>query len=133
MMDFDIKADDGRILMKSLSGGNIQKSILAREFSQKPRLLIASQPSRGLDINSTQYVHERIIEQRDAGVATLLVSAELSEIMKICDRIGVIYNGQIDVILKNQSNLSEKKIGYFMLGLHKKEDKNAKRFHQSKK
>ena len=77
-----------------LSGGNQQKLILAREFSQTPRLIIASQPTRGLDIGATAYVHQRLLEERDRGAAILLISADLDEIMLLSDRILVMYNGR---------------------------------------
>jgi len=78
----------------SLSGGNQQKVIVAREFSRPIKLLIASQPTRGLDVGSIEYIHGRIIEKRDQGTAILLVSTELDEIMALSDRIAVMFRGQ---------------------------------------
>jgi ABC-type uncharacterized transport system ATPase subunit len=99
----------------NLSGGNQQKVVLAREFSEDPALLIASQPTRGLDVGAAQFVHERLVEKRDAGTAILLVSAELDEIMALSDRIAVMYEGQIMEIF-NAGEASEDQIGLLMTG-----------------
>ena len=79
----------------SLSGGNQQKVIVARELSRPVKLLIASQPTRGLDVGSIEFIHHRIVQARDAGAAVLLISAELDEIMSLSDRIAVMYKGKI--------------------------------------
>ncbi len=92
---FDIRTPGPDIDGGNLSGGNQQKMIVAREFSRKPRLLIAAQPTRGIDVGSIEFIHSQIIEQRDAGAAVLLVSAELDEIMALSDRIAVLYKGEI--------------------------------------
>jgi ABC-type uncharacterized transport system ATPase subunit len=92
---FDVRTPSIRTPTASLSGGNQQKVIVAREFSRPIRLLIAAQPTRGLDVGSIEYIHSRIIEKRDAGCAVLLVSTELDEIMSVADRIAVMYRGQI--------------------------------------
>ena len=81
--------------MGTLSGGNQQKVILAREVGREVRVLVASQPTRGLDVGSIEFVHRRIIEERDKGVAVLLVSSELDEIYALSDRIAVMYEGRI--------------------------------------
>lgn len=92
---FNVKTPSQVTPVKSLSGGNIQKLILARELSRKPRVLIAAQPTRGLDIGATEYVHKRLLDQRQEGTATLLISEDLDEIQALSDRIVVIYEGQI--------------------------------------
>ena len=94
MDDFDVRAPNPFVRASVLSGGNQQKLILAREFSQTPHLVIASQPTRGLDIGATADVHQRLLEERDRGAAILLISADLDEILLLCDRILVMYNGQ---------------------------------------
>jgi len=94
MEDFDVRAPSPFVRASTLSGGNQQKLILARELSQTPRLIIASQPARGLDIGATAYVHQRLMEERDRGGAILLISTDLDEIMLLSDRILVMYNGQ---------------------------------------
>jgi simple sugar transport system ATP-binding protein len=92
---FDVRTPSVETSGGSLSGGNQQKMVVAREFGRPIRLLIAAQPTRGLDVGSIEYIHNQIIAQRDAGVAVLLVSAELDEIMALSDRIAVIYQGEI--------------------------------------
>ena len=91
---FDVRAPGPFVRASALSGGNQQKLILARELSQAPRLIIASQPTRGLDIGAAAYVHQRLLAERDRGAGILLISADLDEIMLLSDRILVIYNGQ---------------------------------------
>jgi ABC-type uncharacterized transport system ATPase subunit len=92
---FSIKTPSLDTPLKNLSGGNIQKLILARELSRRPRVLIAAQPTRGVDIGATEYIHERLLEQRDSGTAILLISEDLDEIQELSDLIAVIYEGRI--------------------------------------
>lgn len=121
--DFDIRTESEEFLAGSLSGGNLQKVVIARELSKAPKLLIASQPTRGVDIGAIEFIHRKIIKQRDDGAAVLLLSAELSEVMSLSDRIGVIYKGDLVAILENDGSLTEEEIGYYMLGLKKQEKK----------
>ena len=101
-----------------MSGGNQQKAIIGREFDQNPDLLIAVQPTRGLDVGSIEYIHKRLIEQRDSGKAVLLVSLELDEILDLSDRITVIHNVTlIDTV--EASATDEKEIGLMMAGCRK--------------
>ena len=93
--EFDVRTPSVETSGGSLSGGNQQKMVVAREFGRPIQLLIAAQPTRGIDVGSIEFIHGRIIEQRDAGVAVLLVSAELDEIMALSDRIAVMYHGEI--------------------------------------
>ncbi len=93
--DFDIRTPSEYLPAGNLSGGNQQKTIVARELSRPIKLLIAAQPTRGLDVGSIEYIHQQIVKMRDAGCAVLLVSAELDEIMALSDRIAVMYRGQI--------------------------------------
>jgi len=99
----------------TLSGGNQQKVVLAREFSENPDLLIAAQPTRGLDIGAAQFVHERLVEKRDTGAAILLVSAELDEIFALSDRIAVLYEGQIMGVF-HAGVVDEEEVGLLMTG-----------------
>jgi simple sugar transport system ATP-binding protein len=92
---FEIKTPGTATPIKSLSGGNIQKLILARELADQPRVLIASQPTRGVDIGATEYIHRRLLEERDHGTAVLLISEDLDEVMALSDRIVVMYDGRI--------------------------------------
>ena len=93
--EFDVRTTSAGTPVGTLSGGNQQKVILARELAREPKLLVASQPTRGLDVGSIEFVHRRIVEQRDHGVAVLIVSAELDEIYALADRIAVMYEGKI--------------------------------------
>jgi simple sugar transport system ATP-binding protein len=99
----------------TLSGGNQQKVIVAREFSRPIKLLIASQPTRGLDVGSIEYIHKRIIEKRDEGTAVLLVSTELDEIRALSDRIAVMFEGKIVDILPAH-RVTKEQLGLLMAG-----------------
>jgi ABC-type uncharacterized transport system ATPase subunit len=83
----------------TLSGGNQQKVIIAREFTRGGRLLVAAQPTRGVDVGSTEFIHRKLIEARDGGMAVLLISAELDEVLSLADRIAVMYRGKIAAVL----------------------------------
>lgn len=113
---FNVKTPSLDTPAKNLSGGNIQKLILARELSRKPGVLIASQPTRGLDIGATEYIHTRLMEQRQEGTATLLISEDLDEILALSDRIAVIYEGQIMGIVERQ-NANAENLGLLMAGV----------------
>ena len=110
---FDIRTPSIETPSSSLSGGNKQKAIAAREFSHNAQLLVASQPTRGIDVGSIEFVHQQLINQRDQGLAVLLVSAELDEILSLSDRIGVIYRGQLSVTA-NATDLDRNRIGRIM-------------------
>lgn len=116
---FDVRSGEGAVSMaRDMSGGNQQKAIIGREFDQNPDLLIAVQPTRGLDVGSIEYIHKRLIEQRDSGKAVLLVSLELDEILDLSDRIAVISHGAIvDIVDADKTN--EKEIGLMMTGVRK--------------
>jgi simple sugar transport system ATP-binding protein len=113
--EFDIRPLDRENLAGNLSGGNQQKVIVAREFDQDPKLLIAAQPTRGIDVGSIEFVHQRLIQARDAGKAVLLVSADLEEILSISDRIAVMYEGKIVGVL-DQEEATEEGLGLMMTG-----------------
>jgi len=121
---FHVKTPSHDTLAKNLSGGNIQKMVLAREISRSPRVIIAAQPTRGLDIGATEYVREQLLDQRRQGVAILLISEDLDEILALSDRIAVIYEGQIMDILPRE-NATPEKLGLLMAGVHP-EDATAK-------
>jgi simple sugar transport system ATP-binding protein len=112
--EYDVRTASIESSARSLSGGNQQKLIIAREFSAHPMLLVASQPTRGVDIGAIEFIHRRIIEQRDAGKAVLLVSAELDEIRSLSDRIAVMYEGRIVGIVSPEA--SEEDLGILMTG-----------------
>lgn len=113
---FDIRTPSIYIPVSNLSGGNQQKVIVAREFSRPIRLLIASQPTRGLDVGSIEYIHRRIIEKRDEGCAVLLISPELEEILSLSDRIAVMFEGKIITVLPAQEATLER-LGLLMAGI----------------
>ena len=115
MREFDIRAPSIRFPAKTLSGGNQQKLIVARELSRHIRLIVASQPTRGLDVGSIEYVHGRLVAARDAGAAVLLVSAELDEVLALADRIVVMYRGRF-VGPYAAGELSREQIGLLMAG-----------------
>jgi simple sugar transport system ATP-binding protein len=115
MQEFDIRPPDQDNPAGNLSGGNQQKVIVAREFDQNPKLLIAAQPTRGIDVGSIEFIHQRLLQAREDGKAILLVSADLEEILSLSDRIAVMYEGQIVGILE-PAEATEARIGMMMTG-----------------
>jgi simple sugar transport system ATP-binding protein len=113
--EYDIRTSGKKIAVKNLSGGNQQKVIFAREMSSNPDFTVAVHPTRGLDIGAIEYVHTRLLKERKQKKGVLLISSELSEVLKLSDRIGVMYRGKIVAIL-NSEEASEEKLGYLMLG-----------------
>jgi simple sugar transport system ATP-binding protein len=118
--EFDVRTPSEFALARALSGGNQQKAIIGREVDRNPDLLIAAQPTRGLDVGAIEFIHKRLIEQRDHGKAVLLVSFELDEIMNVSDRIAVIYEGKI-VAIVNPKETTEQELGLLMAGSNRKE------------
>jgi simple sugar transport system ATP-binding protein len=114
--EFDIRTPSPLVAADTLSGGNKQKAILAREMSRPIKLMIAAQPTRGLDVGSIEFVHNRLVQARDAGVAVLLVSAELDEILSLSDRVAVMYKGQILAVLPIEEATRER-VGLLMAGI----------------
>ncbi len=118
---FDIRSGQGaNTAARSMSGGNQQKAIVAREISLSPQLLIAVQPTRGLDVGAIEYIHRQLIEQRDAGRAVLMVSLELDEVMNVSDRILVMYEGEIVADL-DAHGITEQELGLYMAGSRRSE------------
>jgi len=114
--EFSVKTPRLDTPIKNLSGGNIQKVIMARELSRDPKLLLAAQPTRGIDIGATEFIHQRLLEQRAAGKAILLISEDLDEIRALSDRIAVMYEGRITgVVERDQATVEE--IGLIMAGI----------------
>ncbi len=121
---FDVRTPSVLVNASNLSGGNQQKVIVAREFSRPIHLLIASQPTRGLDVGSIEYIHNRIIEKRDEGTAVLLVSSELDEILALSDQIAVMYRGQfVDIV--DAGTASKEYLGLLMAGVKSEEAAKA--------
>ena len=112
---YEIKTPSTETLVKSLSGGNIQKLVLARELSRDPGVLIAAQPTRGVDIGATEYIHQRLLQERDNGTAILLISEDLDEIRALSDRIAVMYEGRIVGEVENR-DVDIEHLGLLMTG-----------------
>ena len=115
--EFDVRPRSIENPAKSYSGGNAQKIIVAREMSRDPTILIASQPTRGVDIGAIEFIHTSIVAARDKGLGVLLVSADLGEVMSLADRILVMYEGEI-VGEMLQKEATEEKLGLLMAGVH---------------
>jgi simple sugar transport system ATP-binding protein len=115
MKKFDIRPQNPAIPARALSGGNQQKMIIAREVSHEPELLIAAQPTRGLDVGAIEYVHRALVAERDRGKAVLLISFELDEVLNVSDRIAVIYEGRIVGVLEAE-DVDENQVGLMMAG-----------------
>jgi ABC-type uncharacterized transport system ATPase subunit len=113
--DFDVRTTGLEAQVRSMSGGNLQKVVLGRELSRNPKVLIAHNPTRGLDIGATEYIHKQLIKQRDSGVGVLLLSLDLDEVMSISDRIAVIYEGKI-MAVTDKENADVHTIGLLMGG-----------------
>jgi general nucleoside transport system ATP-binding protein len=112
--EFDIRTPSSTTSARNLSGGNQQKIIVAREMAVQPRVLLAAQPTRGVDIGAIEFIHRRLVAERDAGAGILLVSAELDEIRSLSDRIAVMYEGQI--VSFEPADASEERLGLLMTG-----------------
>ncbi|MFP4536093.1 MAG: ABC transporter ATP-binding protein [Spirochaetaceae bacterium] len=113
--NFDVRPPEERYLAKELSGGNQQKVIIAREVSNDPDVLVASQPTRGLDVGAIEYVHRALVDQRDKGRAVFLISLDLDEVLNVADRIAVIYEGKV-VGLVTPEETDEYELGFMMAG-----------------
>lgn len=122
--EYDIRPRNPNLKADALSGGNQQKVVVAREVSYDPDVLVASQPTRGLDVGATEFVHKKLVEQRDSGKAVLLISLELEEIMMLSDRIAVLFNGEIVGEL-SQKEATEEELGLLMLGLKRYDKKEV--------
>ena len=113
--EFDVRTPSAQTPAGKLSGGNQQKVVLARELSRKVDLLVVSQPTRGVDVGSIEFIHERLVEQRNAGKAVLLISTELDEVLALADRIAVMYRGQIVGVV--EANTDRARLGQMMAGV----------------
>lgn len=120
--EYDVRTPTLDTPVKSLSGGNIQKLVLARELSRMPQLLIAAQPTRGVDIGATEYIHKRLIEERTQGTAILLISEDLDEVLTLSDRVAVMYEGEIVGIVPPDTSVQE--LGLMMAGATRRGMKN---------
>ena len=117
--EFIVKTDSEKTMVKMLSGGNIQKVVVAREFSNNPKFIVADQPTRGIDIGAAKFIHKKLIELRDKGSAVLLVSADLTEVMDLSDSLMVMYGGEIVAYFEDASQVDEMQLGRYMLGIER--------------
>jgi simple sugar transport system ATP-binding protein len=115
---FDIRPGDPALPARALSGGNQQKVVIAREMSRGFSVLLASQPTRGVDVGAIEFIHQRLLEARAAGKAILLVSAELNEVLALSDRIAVMYRGRFAAVMP-AAEASEEVLGEYMIGTKK--------------
>jgi len=120
LLEFDVRGGGPTTRAGALSGGNQQKVVIAREVSRDPRVLLAAQPTRGLDVGAIEFVHRRLVEERDEGRAILLISLELDEIRSLSDRILVIYEGRI--VGEYAPGVSEEELGVAMTGGGQREE-----------
>ncbi|MDO4572928.1 MAG: ATP-binding cassette domain-containing protein, partial [Clostridia bacterium] len=119
---YDIRSGQGPVTSaRSMSGGNQQKAIVAREIDKNPELLVAVQPTRGLDVGAIEYIHKQLVAQRDAGKAVLLISLELDEVMNVSDRILVMYEGEIVGEFKPQ-DITVQELGLYMAGAKRQKE-----------
>lgn len=109
-----------------LSGGNIQKVVVAREFSNNPKLIIADQPTRGIDVGATEFIRKKLVELSRSGIAVLLVSADLNEVMELSDSLIVMHGGQIAAYFEDTSKLTDEEMGRYMLGIDKQSPEQIK-------
>lgn len=120
--EYLIKCDSPDTEVGMLSGGNMQKVVVAREFTQDARLIIAEQPTRGIDVGAAKFIHEQLVKLRDAHCAVLLVSADLEELYQLSDSILVMYDGGFSAYIKDPSEVSENELGTYMLGVNRQTD-----------
>lgn len=123
--EYDVRTPSIFVNIGTLSGGNQQKAVVAREFSRPSRLLIASQPTRGLDVGSIEFIHKQIVRMRDEGTAVLLVSTELDEILSLSDRIAVMYAGQVLAVI-DAEDANRERIGLLMAGVQSEQELKEK-------
>jgi simple sugar transport system ATP-binding protein len=113
---YAIKTADGDVVTKSLSGGNLQKVMLARELAGQPAMVVAAQPTRGLDVGAMEYIHQRILQERERGAGILLISEDLDEIFNLSDRIVVLFEGRIMGDIRCE-DAGREQVGLWMSGV----------------
>jgi len=124
--DYKIKCNSPKQTVKMLSGGNIQKVVVAREFATEPKLLVADQPTRGIDVGATEFIRNKLVELRDDDSAVLLVSADLNEVMELSDSLIVMYDGKIAAYFEDTDKITEVDLGLYMLGVRKQTDEEIR-------
>ena len=121
IQDYTVLCKSGAQKVENLSGGNIQKVVVAREFSNNPCLIIADQPTRGIDVGATEFIRKKLVELSRSGIAVLLVSADLNEVMELSDSLIVMYGGRITAYFEDTSDLNDEIMGEYMLGLKRQD------------
>lgn len=124
--DFSILCTSAEQTVGMLSGGNMQKVVAARELTENVKVVIAEQPTRGIDAGASELIRRKLVELRDKGAAVLLISADLNEILELSDSCIVMYNGKINAYFKDTSDLTEEELGYYMLGVKKQGEKEVR-------
>lgn len=132
IVNFNIKCDGKDQPIRMLSGGNMQKVVAAREFTSGANLIIANQPTRGIDIGASMFLRNKLVELRDAGAAVLLISADLSEVMEVSDRLIVMSEGKISAYFEDASTVTEEEMGLYMLGLRQMKAEEIRRAYNEK-
>ena len=125
--DYTVLCKSSKQKVKMLSGGNIQKVVVAREFSSDPTLIIADQPTRGIDVGATEFIRKKLVDLSRAGTAVLLVSADLNEVMELSDSLIVLYGGKIAAYFEDTSQLNDEMMGEYMLGIKRQSDEEIGR------
>ncbi|MDR1249392.1 MAG: ABC transporter ATP-binding protein [Treponema sp.] len=124
--DYHIKVDSPDVPARMLSGGNIQKVVVAREFSAGGRCIVADQPTRGIDVGAARFIHQKLLQLRDEGAAILLISAELSELMDLSDSILVMYGGRTAAYFQSAEKVTEEELGLYMLGIKQQSEEELR-------
>lgn len=125
--EFDVRTKGPTTMVRMLSGGNMQKIVVAREMTNSASIVIANQPTHGIDVASSEFIRKKLIQMRNEGKAVLLISTDLQEVLQIADRIFVIYKGELVAHLKNE-NITETDLGYYMLGAKRQSEEQIKGF-----
>ena len=125
--EFDVLCKSNQQQVKMLSGGNIQKVVVAREFSSEPVLIIADQPTRGIDVGATEFIRKKLVELSRAGAAVLLVSADLNEVIELSDSLVVFHGGEIVAYFEDTKKMDEMEMGEYMLGLKRQSPEEVRR------
>ena len=125
--DYTVLCKSGAQKVENLSGGNIQKVVVAREFSNNPCLIIADQPTRGIDVGATEFIRKKLVELSRSGIAVLLVSADLNEVMELSDSLIVMYGGRIAAYFEDTDDLNDEIMGEYMLGLKQQDPQQVRR------
>ena len=125
--EFTVKCKNGSQSIRSLSGGNIQKVVVAREFSSNPALIIADQPTRGIDVGATEFIRKKLVELSRSGIAVLLISADLNEVMELSDSLIIMHGGKIAAYFEDTKELTDELMGKYMLGLEQQESAQIRR------